>query len=72
MKGHGGCAETPALRDELRRGWLQEQKSQSGFCFSDRAGPGFPGGSVVKNPPDKAGGDGSTPDLGRSRTLWSH
>ena len=27
---------------------------------------GFPGGSVVKNPPANAGGIGSTPGLGRS------
>ena len=27
---------------------------------------GFPGGSVVKNPPAKAGDMGSTPGLGRS------
>ena len=33
---------------------------------------GFPGGSVVKNLPAKAGGGDSTPDLGRSRTPWSN
>jgi len=27
---------------------------------------GFPGGSVVKNPPANAGDTGSIPDLGRS------
>ena len=33
---------------------------------------GFPGGSVVKNPPDRAGDMGSISDLGRSHMLWSH
>ena len=28
---------------------------------------GFPGGAVVKNPPDNAGDTGSSPGLGRSR-----
>ena len=31
----------------------------------ERHFPGFPGGSVVKNPPAKAGDMGSIPDLGR-------
>ena len=33
---------------------------------------GFPGDSVVKNPPDRAGDMGSISDLGRSHMLWSH
>ena len=36
---------------------------------------GFPGGSVVKNPPASAGDRGSIPDPGRSRMLcsnWAH
>ena len=32
---------------------------------------GFPGGSVVKNPPANAGDTGSIPDLGRSHMLQS-
>ena len=32
---------------------------------------GFPGGSVVKNPPTNAG-DTSIPALGRSNVLWSN
>ena len=32
---------------------------------------GFPGGSIVKNPPVNAGGTGSNPDLGRSHMPWS-
>ena len=32
---------------------------------------GFPGGSVVKNPPSKAGDMGSIPDPGRSHVSWS-
>ena len=33
---------------------------------------GFPGGSVVKNPPDNAGDTGSIPDLRTSHMLWSN
>ena len=33
-------------------------------------GGGFPGSSVVKNPPASAGDTGSVPDLGRSHMLW--
>jgi len=33
---------------------------------------GFPGGSVVKNPPASAGDRGSIPDPGRSGMLWSN
>ena len=32
---------------------------------------GFPGGSVVKNPPAYAGDMGLIPDLGRSHVLWN-
>ena len=32
---------------------------------------GFPGGSVLKNPPANAGDTGSIPDPGRSRMPWS-
>ena len=32
---------------------------------------GFPGGSVVKNPPSSAGDAGVTPAMGRSHMLWS-
>ena len=33
---------------------------------------GFPGGSVVKDPPANAGDTGSIPDPGRSHMLWSN
>ena len=33
---------------------------------------GFPGGSVLKNPPADAGHMGSIPDPGRSHTPWSN
>ena len=33
--------------------------------------PGFPGGSVVKNPPANSGDTGSTPDLGRFYMPWN-
>ena len=35
-------------------------------------GGGLPGGSVVKNPPAKAGDASLIPDLGRSHVLWSN
>ena len=33
---------------------------------------GFPGGSVVKNPPANAGDIGSIPSLGRFHTPWNN
>ena len=33
---------------------------------------GFPGGSVVKNPPTNTGDMGSIPGLGRSHMPWSN
>ena len=33
---------------------------------------GFPGGTVVKNPPANAGDTGSNPGLGRSHMPWSN
>ena len=33
---------------------------------------GFPGGTVVKNPPAHAGDTGSIPGLGRSHMPWSN
>ena len=33
---------------------------------------GFPGGTVVKNPPANAGDTGSSPGLGRSHMLQSN
>ena len=33
--------------------------------------PGFPGGTVVENPPANAGDTGSSPGLGRSHMSWS-
>ena len=37
------------------------------FLIKNKSQQGFPGGSVVKNPPDNAGGAGSIPSPGRSR-----
>ena len=33
---------------------------------------GYPGGSVVKNPPANAGDTGPTPTLGRSHMPWNN
>ena len=38
---------------------------------SKRKSEGFPGGTVVKNPPANAGDMGSSPGLVRSHMLWS-
>ena len=39
---------------------------------SEVQGQGFPGGSVVKNPPANAGDPGSIPALGRSHMVQSN
>ena len=41
------------------------------FPGTKREGKGFPGGSVVKNPPASAGHQRSAPDLGRFHTPQS-
>ena len=40
--------------------------------LSKKGKMGFPGGSVVKNPPANAGDTGSIPDPGRSHVLWGN
>ena len=40
-------------------------------CFKKEK-MGFPGGTVVKNPPANAGDTGSSPDLGRSHVPQSN
>ena len=39
-------------------------------CHFSKIWEGFPGGSVVKNPPANAGDMGSIPDPGRSHMSW--
>ena len=46
-------------------------KIRLGF-YLKRKGRGFPGGTVVKNLPAKAGDMGSSPDPGRSHMLRSN
>ena len=41
------------------------------FCLKHQLW-GFPGGSVVKNPPANAGDVGLIPGLGRSHMAWSN
>ena len=43
--------------------------SKSNQKLDDR---GFPGGTVVKNPPANAWDTGSSPGLGRSHMPWSN
>ena len=40
--------------------------------YSGKNYRGFPGGSVVKNPPANAGDMGSSPGPGRPHMLWSN
>ena len=43
-----------------------------GRLFSLNILAGFPGGSVIKNPPANAGDTVSSPDMGRSHMLQSN
>ena len=40
--------------------------------LKNKKGQGFPGGTVVKNPPANAGDTGSSPGPGRSHMPWSN
>ena len=42
------------------------------FLFKSKAEMGFPGGTVVKNPPASAGDTGSSPGPGRSHMPQSN
>ena len=46
-------------------------KSECGKFYKTND-PGFPGGTVVKNPPANAGDTGSSPGPGRSHMPWSN
>ena len=48
-----------------REGNCRQRKEMCTSKIHKRAHQGFPGGSVVKNPPANAGGTGSIPVLGR-------
>ena len=50
---------------KTNNGWILKTKSRI-FDSSSRAIEGFPGGSVLKNPPASAGDSGSIPESGRS------
>ena len=60
-----GCS-----RNLLYMIWNMAENFAVGFLL--KACGGFPGGSVVKNPPASAGDTGSIPGLGRSHQLWSN
>ena len=45
---------------------------QFDLSYISSSQPGFPGGSVVKNPPASAGDAGSSPGPGRSHMPWSN
>ena len=54
-----------SVREKLKKVQLQEVLNKA---FKKRS-RGLPGGSLVNNPPAKAGDTGSIPDLGRSHML---
>ena len=45
--------------------------SDTSPCLLRNVGLGFPGGTLVKNPPANAGDSGSSPGRGRSHMPWS-
>ena len=64
--GDRGCSAPALLPHSPPRSGAGHSSSESGF-------PGFPGGSVLKNPPANAGDAGLKPGPGRPRrpVLWS-
>ena len=57
----------------LFKGGAQSQGLSEEFTFlSKHHSPGFPGGTVVKNPPANAGDTGSSPAPVRSHMLRSN
>ena len=59
------------------------ERDSSQFCYEPKTAlikinheqanmEGYPGGSVVKNPPANAGDTGPTPSLGRSHMPWNN
>ena len=57
-----------AKKEPYRKMWSHLFSKSMGL---DNPASGFPGGSMVKNPPASLG-DGFTPDLGRSHMPWSN
>ena len=80
-----GDWEAPYAKSHTRRAiYVYDIKLLNDCCFHaspgglrvglgkvKTGGRGFPGGSVVKNPPANAGDTGSIPDSGRSHMLGS-
>ena len=56
----------------VQRKSLQVGQGKAVLFFSKNILGGFPGSSVVKNPPANTGDTGSIPGLGRSHMLWSN
>ena len=53
-------------REEGREGGRGRKGRETNILIRKRACRGFPGGTVVKNPPANAGDTGSSPGPGRS------
>ena len=58
--------------EEFIEGTLHEQRWQYQVILRMSKSRGFPGGTVVENPPASAGDVGSSPGLGRSHMPWSN
>ena len=67
-----GSSKTPVTNSGMQRRaityWMYRQHKLEAHC---KVVLGFPGGSVVKNPPADAGDVGSVPGPGRSHMAWS-
>ena len=62
---------TSSTLQNSTRYWCPHNLSPPWLKRRRKDGQGFPGGSVVKNPPANAGDTGSIPDPGRSHEPWS-
>ena len=66
--GSEGCLFSPFMMKNPNQGRVICPRTENWFI----SGRGFPGGSVVKNPPAKARDTGLVPDQGRSHMLKSN
>ena len=61
------AASAHALDHLVLNVWAGTRTTRKAFKIKNAFQRGFPGGSVVKNPPDNAGDTGLIPDPGRPR-----
>ena len=76
LDGSRGAGQLPSQLQQVPGGEDTEQRSDGGggglpsVNYNDNGG--FPGSSVVKNPPANAGDTGLIPDPGRSHMPWKN